>query len=823
MMRKILCCANVLPKEKEAKSVAKAKETIEDPQQAPIELVQLPPPAKLCGSNYNFESWLARNSTGSMASSSRSNLRSPELDFIPDPTSVEYVSDPEDGSQEVVKTSNWRRLSRSISQDGSKRSLSPDDEKRFSIPSVNRPSSAPRSDDKKDDEKPPFDQAAYFQAVKSNNKKRIQAEVDSEHSSRSVSTRASYRFRELETVEEDPTDHQDELPGGPRDRIETAMSTGFSALKASRQPTQLPAAKLSNHSLKVDPTDFASGDRRRSSCTKVEAGSKVAASQLVIRERGSLPLMPSAAVPAISAAWQDSSDQDDESFKTWRLSQYIPQADSQATIPNQTQDALGSNDQSVAKVDSKNEAEPQQECGSAATDPARDDEKSKTKAAFEATGASVRPHTADSAQSPDGSGWETWLLAEKLTAQDDPVVAQQASVKNNKEIPPIAGSCPAESSNKDDMVSVPMSPTSFCGLDTYSGSKATLLVDRHEPPSAAHNPPSPKLEMEDNVAAAVTETAPTLELQYPSSSVYSSTQNTRHASPMGSKDAGGNEDADSLIDLDLAQFDSINNLKEQRSDESYRTAPDQSHDAVVPSIVLPTDDAICSDVSVTSGKYHHKIEMATNVFEIQSQGSPSDAQEIPYATQNGIRNGAPTRKSSFLQVLRIGKGSFSKGHGKSHSQPSANLGRLRSSSASHETPNTTGHAKTLSNLSMRSHMNPVSYSADFTAPKLTESATTVWKRAFQVEHDQREAKSNADPKRIMIPARITDHNAHHATSSDDFIPNKELKAHNSEVSVQLGQSVTSQHAYDLHAVHRKPSTVVIAQKADNHEAAVGTT
>ncbi|KAK2016315.1 hypothetical protein LZ32DRAFT_626350 [Colletotrichum eremochloae] len=804
MMRKILCCANVLPKDKETKSDEKAKEALEDTKQAPIELVQLPPPAKLSGSNYNFESWLARNSTGSIASSSRSNLQSPELDFIPDPTSVEYVSDPEDGFQEVTKTSNWRRISRSISQDGSKRSLSPDDNKRFSIPSVNRPSSAPRPDDRKDDEKPPFDQAAYFQAVKSNNKKRIQAEVDSENSSRSVSTRASYRFRELETVEEHPTDHQDELPGGPRDRIETAMSTGISVLKAPRQPTRPPAAKLSIHGLKVDPTDFTSGDRRRSSCPKVEAGSKVAASLLVIRERGSLPLM---SLAPVLADRQESNDQDNESFKTWRLSQCIAQGDSQAIFPNQTRDTPDANDQSIAKINSKHETEPRETCCGAYTNISCNDEESETQAAFDVTGASVRPHTADSAQSPDGSGWETWLLAEKLTAQDDSVVAQQVPEKNDKGTSPIASSCPAEASDKD---------------DSHSSSKVMLCVDRHESTSAAHNSLSLTLEMDNNVTAAVAEAAPTPDLHYPSSSVYSSKQNTRHASPTGSKDVSCDENVNSLIDLDLTQFETSSNLKEQRSDESYRTAPDHSHDAVVPFIVLPMDGTPRGNVSVTLSKCHDKTEMPTKVFGIQSQGSSSDAQEISHATQNEIQNDGPLRKSSFLQVVRVAKEIISKGHGKSHSQPSADLGQMRSSSASHENLKPTGHAKALSNLSIRSRMHPASRSPDFTVPKLTESATTVWKRAFQVEHDQREAKHHTDLKKVMISAGITDDNAHHAASSHNFIPNNELNAHNLEVSMQLGQTASSQHAHDLYAVHKKPSTVVIAQKADSHEAAVGT-
>ncbi|GKT76725.1 hypothetical protein ColTof4_09148 [Colletotrichum tofieldiae] len=828
MMRKILCCANVLPKEKEADADAKARGTVEDAKEAPIELIQLPPPAKLSGSNYNFESWLARNSTGSIASSSRSNVRSPELDFIPDPTSVEYVSDPEDGTQEAAKASNWRRISRSFSQDGSKRSPRPEDEKRFSIPSVNRPSSAPRSNEQGGDEKPPFDQAAYFQAVKSNNKKRLQAEVDSEHSSRSVSTRASNRFRELETVEEDPDDHRDELPGGPRDRIETAMSTGVSALKIPHQPTRPPAAKLSTHGLKVDPTDIASGDRRRSSCPKMETASRVVASQLVIRERGSLPLMPPA---PILAARQNPGDQDDESFKTWRLSQSIPQGDSQATLTAQIQDALGAQDQSVVLFDTKHGTEPQQKSSNAATELARDEEQPVTKLAFEGTSAPVRPLTADSTQSPDGSGWETWLLAEKLTAQDDSTVVQSSSEKNDKCTSAIAGSGPAETSDKkNNVVYVTMSPTSFCGLDNPGNSKATLLVDQTDSLSTPHEAPSSTLGMANKVASAATESASATEPQYPSSSVYSSTQNTRQASHVGSKDASGDGDADSLveslIDLDLAQFEIFNGLKQQRSDESYRTAPDQNYDPVVPSIVLPADDAPCGNVSVTSGKYRHKLGVTTNLYGIESQESPSlsigNAQEELAVTRNGTQNDTPTRKSSFLQVLRIGKGSGSKGHGKSHSQPSADHDQLYPSSTLHETTKPKGHAKRLSDLSIGSHMHPISSAAEFTAPKLTESATAVWKRAFQVEHDQREAKSNAGLKKTRIPVRVTDDNIPHATGSDAFIPNKELKIHNPKNSLQLSRSVTSQQTLRLSSIPRKPSSVLVAQKTDDREAAAGT-
>ncbi|GJC83717.1 hypothetical protein ColLi_06555 [Colletotrichum liriopes] len=211
---------------------------------------------------------------------------------------------------------------------------------------------------------------------------------------------------------------------------------------------------------------------------------------------------------------------------------------------------------------------------------------------------------------------------------------------------------------------------------------------------------------------------------------------------------------------------------------------------------------------------------------MESQESPSlstgNAQEELAVTRNGTQNDTPTRKSSFLQVLRIGKGSGSKGHGKSHSQPSADLDQLDPSPTLHETTKPKGHAKRLSDLSIRSHMHPISSAAEFTAPKLTESATAVWKRAFQVEHDQREAKSNASLKKTRIPVRVTDDNIPHATGSDAFIPNKELKIHNPNNSLQLSRSVTSRQTLRQSSVPRKPSSVLVAQKTDDREAAAGT-
>ncbi|WQF82455.1 hypothetical protein CDEST_07469 [Colletotrichum destructivum] len=835
MMRRILCCTDVLPQETEANADAKVNETVRGTKRAPIELIQLPPPAKLSGGNYNFESWLARNGSGSIASSSRSNVRSPELDFIPDPTSVEYVSDPEDEIQEVVSTRNWRRISRSLSQDSSKGSQDPDDERRFSIPSVNRPSSAPRSKDQKGDEKPPpFDQAAYFQAVRSNNKRRLQAEVESENSSRSVSTRASNRFRELETVEEDPSDHRDELPGGPRDRIETAMSTGISALKVPRQPTRPPTARLSNQGLKVDPADIILGDRRRSSCPKIESISKVVASQLVIRERGSLPLMPPAPV---LVAQQDNSNQDDESFKTWRLSQSIPQCDSQATLIVRPLNVSSTNDHSVVVVDTKSGTEPQDQPGTVdntgTTDTrgkARNHEQPEIAVVSKLVNAPIRPLTADSAQSHDGSSWETWLLAEKLTSQDPPVSVREASETNAESASSIAGGGPTEmSDNKRDAVNMTMSPMSLSCPTNPGGSNATLSVDRTDASSVAFGDLPSTFRTEGKITSAVADSAAETVLQYPSSSVYSSMQNTRPPSPMCSKDASGcGEDntsfVESLIDLNLAQFETFNDLQEQRSDESYRTAPDRNSDLVVPSIVLPTEDAPCNEIPDAPGKYRYKVQLITNQFGAKSNELPSlSASDIQTGTkivQHDTANSAPSRKSSFLQVLRIGIGSGLKSHGKSQSQPSE-LTQLDYSSASHKRPQANGHAKTLSNLSAESYMQPNVQAAEFIAPKLTESATTVWKRAIQVEHDQREARLNAGSKKTTVSGHMISDEAHHVMNNEVPSRRDKLKFHSLEASAQLDQSAKSQQTDQPHSIPRKPSTVIVSQKTEEGHGASG--
>ncbi|GJD04655.1 hypothetical protein ColKHC_13480 [Colletotrichum higginsianum] len=854
MMRRILCCTDVLPQETEANADAKVNETIRGTKRAPIELIQLPPPAKLSGGNYNFESWLARNGSGSIASSSRSNVRSPELDFIPDPTSVEYVSDPEDEIQEVVSTRNWRRISRSLSQDSSKGSQDPDDERRFSIPSVNRPSSAPRSKDQKGDEKPPpFDQAAYFQTVRSNNKRRLQAEVESENSSRSVSTRASNRFRELGTVEEDPSDHRDELPGGPRDRIETAMSTGISALKVPRQPTRPPTARLSNQGLKVDPADIILGDRRRSSCPKIESRSKVVASRLVIRERGSLPLMPPAPV---LVAQQDNSNQDDESFKTWRLSQSIPQCDSQATLIVRPPNVSSTNDHSVVVVDTKSGTEPQDQPGTVdntgttdTREKARNHEQPEIAVVSKLVNAPIRPLTADSAQSHDGSGWETWLLAEKLTSQDPPVSVREASKTNAESASSIAGGGPTEmSDNKRDAVNMTMSPTSLSYPTNPGGSNTTLSVDKTDASSVAFGDLSSTFRMKGKITSAVADSAAETVLQYPSSSVYSSMQNTRPPSPMYSKDASGcggdsTSFAESLIDLNLAQFESkispspsilnstdhraaFNDLQEQRSDESYRTAPDRTSDPVVPSIVLPIENAPCNEIPDAPGKYRYKVQLTTNLFGAESNELPSlSASDIQTATkieQHDTANSAPSRKSSFLQVLRIGIGSGLKSHGKSQSQPSE-LTQLEYSSASHKRPQANGHAKTLSNLSTESHVQPNVQAAEFIAPKLTESATTVWKRAIQVEHDQREARLNPGSKKTTVSGHMISDEAHHVTNNEVPSRRDKLKFHSLEASAQLDQSATSQQTDQPHSIPRKPSTVIVSQKTEEVHEASGST
>ncbi|KAG7053268.1 hypothetical protein JMJ77_0000358 [Colletotrichum scovillei] len=731
---------------KSKNTTSKEKIPAQIPKQSLVELIKLPPPAKLPGSNYNMELMLSGTNTGgSIASSHRSYMRSPELDFIPDPTEVEYVSDHEDQIEAPRRSGPWSRLSRRRSNNSNKRSDSPDSDKRVSIISIQRPSSNPAATEI--DGSPQYDQAAYTYPVRQNNMRRIQADLESEHSSRSV-TPGSKRFRGLETVVEVPGDHQSERQSGPRPRsgIEVEIPTDVSVVDITSLPQPPPAAKLSNEGVKVHPIDITTGDRRRSSCPKPDTSTKVTATSLVLRERGSLPDMPPPA--PILPARQSRADQDDESFRTWRLSQCIPQSESQMASSLQPQDIpLPLDDESTAAFNDKEASEAQSQDGSSSNSATLCDmEKPDGKLATESVGISQPPRTSESAQSQDGSGWETWLLAEKLTSQEDSVTAKDLDGKKKSATTVLSRSSATGAGDEKETDRQLSSPISF-PLQQVSGDKPYADLP---------------LENDLEVKATLVGRTPLLvnELShYPSSSVYSSMRNTRNASPSGFKDVSGDDDrnslAESLIDLDLANFD-LYNLKEQRSDESYRTALDKNPDSdtAVPSIILSGQEVAGADSICFQTENYPNYGTTQNAPDPKNEkpGSLGGIGGISGESQIDMpSNGyAASRKSSFLQFLGIRRSSSTKGRWQSHSQSSTEPAQLSSSSVANQMLKPRENTERLSSHSITSSIQHVPSDAEFTAPKLTESATVVWQRAFKVEHDQRETKSTTDSKKSAM-------------------------------------------------------------------------
>ncbi|KXH55587.1 hypothetical protein CSAL01_08688 [Colletotrichum salicis] len=799
------------------KATSKEKILAQVPKQPLVELIKLPPPAKLPGSNYNTELLLSGTNTGgSIASSHRSYMRSPELDFIPDPTEVEYVSDPEDQIEAPRRSGPWSRLSRRRSDNSNKRSDSPDSDKRVSIVSIQRPSSNPAATEI--DGSPQYDQAAYTYSVRQNNMRRIQADLESEHSSRSV-TPGSKRFRGLETVVEVSGDHQSERQSGPRPRsgIEVEIPTDVSAVDITRLPQPPPAAKLSNEGVKVHPIDIATGDRRRSSCPKPDTSTKISASNVVLRERVSLPDMPPPA-PVLSAR-QSRADQDDESFRTWRLSQCIPQGESQTALSLQPQDIpLPLDEESTAAVDDKDSSESQSQDGTSSNSATLcDAEKPDDKLAAQSVGTSQPPRTSESVQSQDGSGWETWLLADKLQSQEDSIAVPDVTSKEKYTTAVSRRNSVTEAGGEKEPNRQLSSPISF-PLQQDSDPKPRIAL-----------PLKDDLEVEINLVGG--KLAPVLEpLHYPSSSVYSSMQNTRNTSPSGFKDVSGDDDrnslAESLIDLDLANFDLFNDLKEQRSDESYRTALDKNPDwgTAVPTIVLSGKQGSGADGIHTEDEHHHNYDIAQSVSALENQkpATLSGIQGIPGEPETDTSNdgNAPSRKSSFLQFLGIRRNSSSKGRRQSHSQSSAEPELLSSSSVSNQMLKPREHNERLSSHSISSSTQHVPNDNAFTAPKLTESATVVWQRAFKVAHDQRETKSTADSKKsarakVSMGTISIDGNEVSGAPERDAAGSRhgEAMAHDLLATRNASQSSTSRQSL---------SSTIIPRKSENNGDGAGT-
>ncbi|KAF9874508.1 hypothetical protein CkaCkLH20_08071 [Colletotrichum karsti] len=765
------------------------------PVAAPVNM-QLPQPAKLAGGNYDFEHWIASNNTTGSLASSRSHTRTPES-FLPDPIGVEFDSDSDDDIHAPKTNSGAAGAVRTLA-----RRLSQDDKKRAAASQVKLPPDVIKEQAAlKRAEKAA---AAYRAEVRRNSMARIQAQAESENSSaRSISTRGSNRVYELETVVEDPEDHKDNIRSGPRDEVKFSVMPGspLRDVDYPSPPTRPRNAKLPDETLKSDPADYDIKERRRDSCPRPDTGSKVSA---VLQERPSMPIMPP---PPTLVAKQAPDDQDDTSLRTWELSQANTQRDSQSILIVQSEDAATGLTQDTTQSNNVSESQHQSDERDKEVPQSND----QPKATSEVATASDRSRASESSQSQDGSAWKVWLLAQKLGSQENSVAAaneaaaqtEVVSSGNDEANSKVLGSATLTGSGTSGQLTIraplnsPDSNSPDSPIDLQSALVMNLemenemdrMIQQAEEEGALcqeraaayfsqqainhgqldNSQPSPQVseqdQMQDSNTTVKDQDGPQVASKtvsssamptYPSSSVYSSTQNTRPPSFSTSKDASSDENSryilESLKGIEFSPFAGMlsyavsafqaanqqavsGNLRFERSDDSYRTAMSKrsTSDAALPSVALPSEE-IARDEN--NAKLETQIETQTETHS-----------EAPASSQ------LHSRKSSFLQILRHRSPSGSKGHRKSKSQPSANLAPLNTSSESLEVQKRSGHLKKLSNLSIRSNMQPISTTEAFVAPKLNESTTIIWKRAFEVEHHQRE--KSATPSSIRVSKSAT--------------------------------------------------------------------
>ncbi|KAF6800175.1 hypothetical protein CSOJ01_12331 [Colletotrichum sojae] len=729
-------------------SEARKKKKDDALKQPVADLIQLPPPVMLSGGNYDLD-WLARGNTTGSFTSSRS-LRSPESAFLPDPTGVEYVSDPDDEIDTSKRSSVSAlgtvrtKLARRLSQD--------DTNKRASSANSKTPSPAPVPAGNQPAVKK-HDQAAYLAEVRRNSRLRIQADIRNEAaSSRSSSTRGSHRPRVMETLVEDSNDRHDSLHSGPRHRLEFSVVKDDNTIAGVDPNPPLPrppSARLPPVTLKCDPEEPNTDDRRRSSCPKPETDSKVAASQIIARERGSLPLLPPPS--PVLAARQLAEDDDDASFRTWRLSQGIAPGDSQTTFILHVDEASAQVSTGTAIAGSGNvtEAKKESEVHSAPNAPnapiapiapiapdapetTRD--VAKPQESFPTDTVADKTQASESSQSQDNTALGTWLLAQELHAQEGTHSSQEsqaASLNNHNEVheprsiadvlaePP--DSVEPNGSGTSDQLTIK------AVVSSKPGDKADGLLDpaavgvadqkQHEKPeNDSILPVAEKNEVRHLSAVSVAQegNAQLEVVHYPSSSVYSSMQITRQHSAVGS-------DAEEPDDRMLALFQGLE--LSPYADPLHLLGVQQEH----------SDNGSHANAGESGAKR-------------AAQASATPQENVDTSTF-GVLNRKQSRKSSFLQALLDRTASGHKGHAKTLSQPPI------ASSEAVEASKRPGHVKKSSNLSLQTLMYPTSATEDFVPPKLTETTTGVWQRAFKREHDQRDNATASQPsEQVKISA-----------------------------------------------------------------------
>ncbi|KAK2756314.1 hypothetical protein CKAH01_05835 [Colletotrichum kahawae] len=742
-MKELACCGFVPYRWNATKNESDTPKTDIVPNSRPVSASNVSIPVPPGPHHYPPAAPMNRTNTGSF--SSRGNARTPDSFFDGDINLAEYADDAEDDDNGPdPRDGPIVRLVRRLSTDNKNAtgSNSPANQNPEALKELKRRKAA----------------EDYRTSVRLQNHARIQAEIRSENSgSRSVSTRGSKRVRELATVMEDANDQ------GPNDRTSSITShhsqqwrkglefyvatsegvrgVGYQPPRTPHQPiTRPPAARLRN-----DHTGNIRGDRRRGSFPRPDLG-RVSASQIVLRERGSLPAMPP---PPVLTARQTPDGQDDASFRSWNLSQNTVQGDSQATISNRTGDVSTGTTQNTSISEIQGTSQ------------------SKTRRGEPRQGNSQAACTPEPSQSQDGEALNVWLLTQdsqetssptnEQPAKDEPVSRETVcngdlpnTDKENTHSPISAGLPASGTSGELTIKAFPRDESSPTDLQSALAmnlemedemnrsirtseemsvhveepaqeqvSKQTAENNEHEPKDKGLPAQEDPIHYDNNEEKGKTIVATNLAYipQYQSSSVYSSMQNTRQPSPVGSKEPSSDEDAryslESFKGLELSPFSVPKDFRQEGSDDTYRTAASKPSGS----------DPVITPIAV-------KQIVSDNIEKSQNKLAPGTIAPTASNTHS--------RKSSFLNLLLHRAEPSSIGHRKSKSQPSAKLTPLNTLSEALDVPKRLSHAKKLSNLSIRSHMQPISAADDFVAPPLKESATVVWKRAFELEHNQRD-------------------------------------------------------------------------------------
>ncbi|TDZ67299.1 hypothetical protein CTRI78_v002997 [Colletotrichum trifolii] len=693
-----------------------AQPTVIDASNEPdIELVQLPAPVKLSDRNRELD-WLAQNPTPGSIASSRSTVRSGNSSSWE--SSVASSNNRSGGAFGAVAT----RLKR---QD---RPLSPEEIKKHKLEIQRR----------RQVEKTKAENAAHREFLRRSSIARMQADLRSEtRSTRSISTRGAPR---LETVEENPLpEHTGSLHSCPRQGIEFAISNGESITGVDYEspPPPSPAVTVPAATLKYPRGASHARRRQGSSCPVPDAGLAAAASRNVARKRDSMPDM--ATSPTSDAP--ESTARDKDPYAIWQQTQ----RNSKTAPVSDTGDASAST-ASPLKANISGEASNFE----ALSIPVERDGTPRvagTAAAPESSSAPGRPPT--SSQSEDDSALENWLLADNLAINDESTSALALKPEYTVERPTGPRDSGVSGHAKPERTACDTDGDAECKEDAADPSVHEVMQSSEQ--QSAHA----GLHAVDGITESPSSTVVP---QYPTSSTYSSVQHTRQHSSTESKSTAnkerGRDLAHTLTNLQTSPFTAARDLREEQTEDSYRTAVTQGaaiDDTVLASSSLISDRPSSSGESAISRHANCDDDDRPQVPDKPKDGrhgissSPTskftERFEVSDTTMSPKPN-APRRRTSLLQGLLDRAASGAKGHGKSRSLPSVKPAPLSSSDDSRDASDRLGLAKKPSNMSLRSNVQSNIATENSPAPKLVGCTTEIWERAFQAELDQRD-KSGA--------------------------------------------------------------------------------